>query len=52
VELKNIQVIASQDRNQLMLITCDPFYFVGGAPKRFIVPATFRGPSLRSHSEG
>jgi sortase A len=33
------QVMESRDRNELTLITCYPFYFVGSAPKRFIVHA-------------
>lgn len=40
------------DPNDLVTITCDPFDFVGGAPKRFIVQTTFRGHTVRSHSEG
>ena len=37
------QVMESRDRDELTLITCYPFYFVGSAPKRFIVHATFTG---------
>jgi sortase A len=32
-------VMASRASEELTLITCYPFYFVGGAPKRFIVHA-------------
>jgi len=28
----------------LTLVTCYPFYYVGSAPQRFIVRATFDGP--------
>lgn len=48
---KRIYVIESRDPNDLTLITCDPFDFVGSAPKRIIVHATFRGDGLRSHNE-
>ena len=33
------QVMESRDRNELTLITCYPFYFVGSAPRRFSVHA-------------
>jgi sortase A len=33
------QVMESRDRNELTLITCYPFYFVGCAPRRFIAHA-------------
>jgi sortase A len=36
----------------LTLITCYPFYFVGPAPKRFIVRAVRTGQAIRLHSEG
>ena len=32
-------VMESRDRSELTLITCFPFYYVGSAPKRFIVHA-------------
>ncbi len=35
----NVQVLAIHDRPELTLITCYPFYYVGPAPKRFIVHA-------------
>jgi len=34
-----IEAIESRDRPELTLITCYPFYFLGAAPKRFIVHA-------------
>ena len=34
------QVMESRDRDELTLITCYPFYFVGSAPKRFVVHAS------------
>jgi sortase A len=30
----------------LTIVTCYPFYFVGNAPKRYIVKATAVDPSL------
>ena len=35
----DVQVLQSTGENTLTLITCFPFYFVGPAPKRFIVRA-------------
>ena len=39
VDPENTQVMESRSRPELTLITCYPFYFVGAAPKRFIVHA-------------
>ena len=39
VDPQDTRVMESQARAELTLITCYPFYFVGGAPKRFIVHA-------------
>ena len=36
----------SRDYSELTLITCYPFYFVGAAPKRFIVRAR---PTVQTH---
>ncbi len=36
---EDTQVMESRDRDELTLITCFPFYFVGSAPQRFIVHA-------------
>lgn len=41
VDPEDTQVMESRDRNELTLITCYPFYFVGSAPRRFIVHAVF-----------
>ena len=35
----DVQVLHSTGENTLTLITCFPFYYVGPAPKRFIVRA-------------
>jgi sortase A len=39
VDPEDTQPMESRDRQELTLITCYPFYFVGAAPKRFIVHA-------------
>ncbi len=39
VEPENITVLASGPGETLTLVTCYPFYFIGPAPKRFIVTA-------------
>lgn len=39
VDPDDTSVMESRDRSELTLITCYPFYFVGSAPKRFIVHA-------------
>jgi len=36
---EDTQSMESRDRRELTLITCFPFYYVGAAPKRFIVHA-------------
>ena len=37
---REIQVLASSRAPTLTLVTCYPFYYIGSAPKRFIVRAT------------
>ena len=39
VEPSNMKVLQSRGYSELTLITCYPFYFIGGAPQRFIVHA-------------
>jgi len=39
VDPDDVQVMESRGRSELTLITCYPFYFVGAAPRRFIVHA-------------
>jgi sortase A len=36
---QDVGILASSDQETLTLVTCYPFYFVGSAPKRFIVRA-------------
>lgn len=40
VDPEDTQVMESRGKQELTLITCYPFYFVGSAPKRFIVHAS------------
>ena len=40
VDPTNVGVLAVTDEPAVTLVTCYPFYFVGSAPKRFIVRAT------------
>jgi len=40
VDPDDTRVMESRGRQELTLITCYPFYFVGSAPKRFIVHAS------------
>jgi sortase A len=39
VDPDNTQILESHARPELTLITCFPFYFIGSAPKRFVVHA-------------
>jgi sortase A len=39
VKPDDVSVLASRSQTSLTLITCYPFYYVGSAPKRFIVHA-------------
>lgn len=39
VDPHDVAVIQSHRKNELTLVTCYPFYYVGAAPKRFIVHA-------------
>jgi sortase A len=39
VEPENLEVLADSDDAVLTLVTCYPFYFVGPAPRRFVVRA-------------
>jgi LPXTG-site transpeptidase (sortase) family protein len=40
VESNDNRVLAPTRESRLTLVTCYPFYFVGSAPRRFIVQAT------------
>ena len=40
VQIKDKTLLRDTDEQSVTLVTCYPFYFVGHAPKRFIVTAT------------
>jgi sortase A len=40
VSPSDVSVLGSRKRASLSLVTCYPFYFIGSAPKRYIVQAT------------
>jgi sortase A len=42
---EDVSVLAPRKRPALTLVTCYPFYFVGSAPKRFIVHASVIEPA-------
>jgi sortase A len=42
VDPNNIDVLRTSNSEKLTLVTCYPFYYVGAAPKRFIVHASCR----------
>ena len=44
VSPSDVEVLQASGENTLTLVTCFPFYFVGPAPKRFIVRAHQIGP--------
>jgi sortase A len=44
VSPSDVEVLQSSSENTLTLVTCFPFYYVGPAPKRFIVRAHQVGP--------
>lgn len=39
VDPEDVYVLEQRNRSELTLITCYPFYFIGSAPRRFIVRA-------------
>jgi len=44
----DVSVLQPSSTASLTLVTCYPFYFVGSAPQRYIVHASFEEPSLLS----
>ena len=46
VEPDNVSVLAPTEGAALTLVTCYPFYFVGNAPKRFIVRAVSKADEI------
>jgi len=47
---RDVGVLAASRDKSLTLVTCYPFYYVGSAPKRFIVRATEIGGSSRQRA--
>jgi LPXTG-site transpeptidase (sortase) family protein len=45
-----VSVIDRTQEARLTLVTCFPFYFVGSAPDRFIVRATYVADVQQSHA--
>lgn len=50
VDPKNVGVLASSSENMLTLVTCYPFYYIGAAPKRFVVRARQAPPQALAGS--
>jgi len=45
VDPSDVSVLKPRERGSLTLVTCYPFYFVGSAPKRYIVQASVADPA-------
>ena len=52
VEPNEVRVLYPTERETLTLVTCYPFYFLGAAPKRFVVRAECANCSVRRNSSG
>jgi sortase A len=53
VDPNDVSVLAPTPRPSLTLVTCYPFYFVGSAPKRYIVQASVADlPAASAHASG
>src|SRR5664279_1233716 len=52
VDPSDVSVLERRSQPSLTLVTCYPFYYLGSAPKRYIVQATVTAsePRLREHS--
>jgi sortase A len=48
VDPSDVSVLAPRGRPAVTLVTCYPFYFVGSAPKRYIVEASMADPGAAS----
>ena len=51
VKPSDVSVLRSRPEPSLTLVTCYPFYFVGGAPQRYIVQASLTGSEPAALSE-
>lgn len=47
----NVLVLRQRSAPSLTLVTCYPFYFVGGAPERYIVHASLASARLRDNAQ-
>ena len=50
VEPDDVGVLAPSSENVLTMVTCYPFFYIGAAPKRFIVRARQVSPQTASPS--
>jgi sortase A len=50
VEPSNVGVLAPSHENVLTLVTCYPFFYIGAAPKRFVVRARQVSPQTPARS--
>ena len=50
VDPENVSVLAPTPAQTLTLVTCYPFYYVGNAPQRYIVTASFQISELADES--
>jgi len=48
----DVSVLSPRARRSLTLVTCYPFYFVGSAPKRYIVQASLKDSEVSPFSRG
>jgi sortase A len=51
VEPDNMAVLAPSTQNVLTMVTCYPFYYIGNAPKRFVVKARQVAPQMLANME-
>jgi sortase (surface protein transpeptidase) len=45
VDATDNRLLADTDLPSVTLVTCYPFYYLGNAPQRFIVAASYEWPS-------
>lgn len=50
VDPNNVGVLAPSHENVLTLVTCYPFFYIGAAPKRFVVRARQVSPQMLARS--
>jgi sortase A len=50
VSPRDVSVLAPRRGSTLTLVTCYPFYFIGNAPKRYVVEASLRGVATNPQS--